>query len=259
MSNVFSLGRLLLGRGRWKWTLLVLTAVVVMIRLGFWQLDRLEQRRARNAQIGAQWTAPPLRLNTDPIPANLAEFKYRRLTARGRFDPEHQFLLKNRRGPGRPGSDILTPFLIEGRNQAVLVNRGWVPYEMVVSGEWKTLTPPQGTIVITGFVGLDAMPPPTLTTPSLPDETGQVFYVDPMALQGVLPYTLLPFYLVWMPEPGKEGTVVPLKYTPQHDLSEGPHLGYALQWFLFAAAAPVVYVYLLKRDRREEGGNRWQR
>ncbi len=246
MQRVTAVIRLLFDRGRWRWTLLLGLAVVIMVRLGFWQLDRLAQRRARNAQVQAQWAAPPLNLNTDPVPPDLAAIKYRRVVARGQFDPDHQFLLKNRHGPGGPGADIITPLIVEGRDKGILVNRGWVPYEMVASGAWTALPVPEGRVVVTAFVGLDALPPPSLASPSLPDENRALFYVDPEALASLLPYPLFHFYIVWMPEK-EEGQDLPMKYTPQRDLSEGPHLGYAIHWFLFAAVVPVVYIYLLRR------------
>ena len=242
-----SWGQMLFGPGQWWRTLLVVLAMAVMVRLGFWQLDRLAQRRARNAQVLAQVNAPPLDLNRDPIPARVDVFKYRRLVARGRFDFAHQIALKNRTYQGRPGVDLITPLRLEGRHVAVLVDRGWIPYEAARPAAWAAFDTPRATVVITGFVGLDGVAPPRLPRPILPDEHQAVYYVDPPSLADLMPYPLLPFYMVWMPAPGEQATSPPLKYTPHYDLSEGPHLGYAIQWFLFAAAAPFVYLYLLRR------------
>lgn len=245
--------RLIFSRQNWWRTLIVLIAMAIMVRLGFWQLDRLAQRRARNAQILAQIAAPPLNLNTDPIPADLSAFKYRRIVARGHFDFPHQFALKNRTYHDRPGVDLITPLVLEGRNEAVLVDRGWIPYDRAAPEAWATFDAPRGTVTITGFVGLVATPPPNARRPIIPDPRERaVFYIDPPSLADLFPYPLLPFYIVWMPQEGEDNTALPLKHTPQYDLSEGPHLGYAIQWFLFAAAAPVVYGYLLRRQRPAE-------
>ncbi len=245
--------RLIFSRENWWRTFIVLIAMAVMVRLGFWQLDRLAQRRARNAQVLAQVAAPPLNLNADPIPTDLSAFKYRRIVARGRFDFAHQFALKNRAYQDRPGLDLITPLVLEGRDEAVLVDRGWISYDYAAPETWATFDAPRGTVTIAGFVGLAAVPPPNARRPITPDpQERAVFYVDPASLADLMPYPLLPFYIVWMPEAGEETTALPLKYSPQYDLSEGPHLGYAIQWFLFAAAAPVVYAYLLRRQRAPE-------
>jgi len=242
--------RLLFGPRRWWQTLLVLAAALVMVRLGFWQLDRLAQRRARNAQIRAQMTAPPLNLNTDPIPGDLASVRYRRVLARGRFDFSHQFALKNRTSRRGAGVDLITPLILDGRDGAVLVDRGWIPYENANPLQWDAFNSPQETVTITGFVGLSAMPPPNLQRPILPDEHRALFYIDPSSLAELVPYPLFPFYIVWMPPQGKEDTTLPLRYSPHYDLSEGPHLGYAIQWFLFAAVVPTVYLFLLRSKRK---------
>lgn len=241
------LGLFLGSRHRWS-TLLVLGAAILMVRLGFWQLDRLEQRRARNARILTQMNAPPLNLNTDPLPDDLAAFRYRRIVARGHFDFKHQVALKNRTGRQGVGVDLVTPLVLEGKDTAVLVDRGWIPYDRSRPEDWKAFDFPEGTVVITGFVGLAAMPPPNMRRPILPDEQRSLFYIDPPSLADLMPYSLLPFYVVWMPAEGEEANSLPMKYAPQYDLSEGPHLGYAIQWFLFAALVPIAYFAMVMRQ-----------
>ena len=55
--------KMLVGR-RWWWvTLLAIAGVAVLIRLGFWQLDRLEQRRAYNHHVWSRWTQEPYDLD----------------------------------------------------------------------------------------------------------------------------------------------------------------------------------------------------
>ena len=239
-------------RDAWWRPVFVLIVMALMVRLGLWQLDRLEQRRARNEEIRTQINALPLNLNTDPLPDDLNAFKYRTLEARGRFDFEHQFALKNRSWQGRPGVDLITPLILEGKDVALLVDRGWIPYEKASPQEWEAFNSPQGVVTVMGVVGLAAIPPTRVPRPITPDPAEKsVFYIDPPSLESVLPYRLLPFYLVWVPEDEGTSDQLPFRYAPQYDLSEGPHLGYAIQWFLFAAAAPGVYLYLL--SRREEG------
>ncbi len=72
-----------------------------------------------------------------------------------------------------------------------------------------------------------------------------------LAVGGVTQW-LLPVYLLQSPAP--EGNVtLPYRSEPEVDLSEGPHLGYALQWFAFAITAGVIYLALVRsREKKAE-------
>jgi surfeit locus 1 family protein len=63
-----------------------------------------------------------------------------------------------------------------------------------------------------------------------------------------VPYPLLDVYVQLDTEPGR--TSLPYPYQPQYEINEGPHLGYAGQWFTFAAILLAGYpFYLRKRDK----------
>jgi len=78
------------------------------------------------------------------------------------------------------------------------------------------------------------------------------FRVDVAGIQPQMPYDLLPFYLMWQPEgEAVAQTALPYRTAVEFDLSEGIHLSYAVQWFLFAAMFGVGYVYYVRKDMRE--------
>src|SRR5688500_3689176 len=109
-------------RGRWLvGTVLVLLVAVLCIRLGFWQLDRLAQRRARNALVEQRQQG-----DAGPLPADADEALYRRVTVTGEYDPEREEIDGGRAMDGRPGEHVLTPLRLDDGRE-VLVNRGWVP------------------------------------------------------------------------------------------------------------------------------------
>ena len=110
-------------------TLLVILAAAVMVRLGIWQLDRLEQRRVRNAQYQRVMALPPLDLNQPLSPADLSGAVYRDAVVTGRYDFEAEVVLRNQVWDDRPGYHLLTPLVIDSTGQAVLVDRGWIPLE----------------------------------------------------------------------------------------------------------------------------------
>ena len=116
----------LLFSRRWWWkTLIVLLAMAAMAALGFWQLDRLDQRRAFNLQRRAALAAPPFELTGAPLPLPPVDLRDRQAVAHGAFDYARQVSIRNHNYEGQPGVYLVTPLLISGSDKAVLVNRGW--------------------------------------------------------------------------------------------------------------------------------------
>ena len=224
--------------------LLHVAAVVVAatcVRLGFWQLDRLEQRRAFNALVRAREAMPvePVGRLLGPEGGPVAA-SYRRAWAEGRYDPRHEVLLFGRALDGRPGSHVLTPLLLpDGR--ALVVDRGWVPLD-VEEAPVDRAAPPAGEVRVEGI-----LLPPESEDPAALAGT-RMDRVSLTALSRRLPYALLPLYLELRRQEPPPGPLP--RPAPPPELSEGPHLSYAVQWFLFAGVAVGVYVALLRRELR---------
>jgi surfeit locus 1 family protein len=229
--------------------LLVVAVVVagVCVRLGFWQLDRLGERRQRNAAVEAGLAEPPADL--DDLLAGTADpdaLAYRRVTSTGSYDLRGELLLYGRALEGRPGDHVLTPLVTSG-GAAVLVDRGWIPYE---PGRRAPLGPPaaapEASVSVEGVL--------------LPSEEGAAFADDPTLVRAVnVPEidartdgpALAPVYLLLQDQAPAQGSGLPVAAAVPAP-SEGPHLSYAIQWFTFATIAIVGYVVLARRDRRED-------
>jgi surfeit locus 1 family protein len=230
-ANWRVLPRTLISR-RWRWvTLGVIVLSVIMLRLGVWQLDRLGQRRAENARIEQRLNSAPLALTGQPL--DLVQDEYRRVTVRGTFDHSNSVLLRNRARQGDPGMHLLTPLRIENSDQAVLVDRGWLPLD-ATAPETRQQFDVAGTVEIQGIVRA----PKTRTSPiSAQDrvpEDGRLdawYRPDVARIAAQMPYPLLPFY-VEAEQPPDQPPGLP-RPDPQIDLSNGPHLNYALQWLAF--------------------------
>ncbi len=237
--------RLLLLRWWWR-TLLIFIAIGVMVRLGVWQLDRLEQRRALNATIREQLSLPPVSINDAWPDVDVQALRYRRIVARGEFDFEHQFTLTNQRRDGDIGIHLITPLRLEGREEAILVDRGWLPQRFSDPALWSQFDIP-GPVTVIGYMGLRGLPPRGRSVSPPDAETRTAYYIDPEAVQTQVAYPLLPFYLEWT-----EGRDQELPYPPsrEFDLSDGPHLGYAIQWFAFALIFALGYGYWVYRAAR---------
>jgi surfeit locus 1 family protein len=227
-----------LERRDWAGLVVALAIAAACVRLGFWQLDRLGQRRARNAAARAARAQPPLAVTGSSTVDSALE---RRVHARGLFDYVHEQLWHGRAYEGVPGVDLITPLrLADGA--AVLVDRGWAPS-------------PDGYHVDQGaYREADTADVLGLGMPA-PRARGDV---DPARLRDSVPYPLLPFVIQQLPSStalGREPpspAARPLRW-PAPELSDGPHLSYTIQWFSFAAII-LVGSWALARKRAREGG-----
>jgi surfeit locus 1 family protein len=259
--------KLFFNRQRWWTTLLAVIAVGVMIGLGFWQLDRLQQRRAFNARVAAQIQAPPIELTAESLNAdlihNLTTMEYRAVSVTGQYDHTHEIALRNQAFQDQLGVNLLTPLIISGTHQAVLINRGWIPFQDAAPDKWNKFAAP-GIVQVRGvirysqaradFGGIND-PPGTLKVWNL---------INLARIQEQMPYPLLPVYIQQTPDGNaviSEGTpftmvniptsakpiqiTLPARSSIQVDLSEGSHLVYAIQWFTFAAMVGMGYPYLV--------------
>ena len=181
------------------------------VRLGVWQLDRLAQRRARNAVVRARLALPPLVVGRATSPDSARQ---RRLIARGVYDFSRERVWPGRSFDGTPGVALVTPLrLADGA--AVLVDRGWVPSPDAYHVNQALYREPD-TIAVEGLGFL------------APRGRGDV---KPTALRDSVPYALLP--LVLQQTGTAAGPGLPRRW-PAPTLDDGPHLSYAIQWFSFA-------------------------
>jgi surfeit locus 1 family protein len=239
-------------------TFLILVGMAGTIRLGFWQLDRLEQRQEFNAHLRAMQVAPALSLNQEEFSDDLAEMEYRQVRAFGSYDFEHQVAIRNQvwtqSWGNEPGYALLTPLLLPN-GAAVLVERGWIPAEYQSPASWRQFDEP-GSVNVEGIIRLPrvkgemggGVPDPTLA----PGQSHLDFwnFVNIERIQEQMPYPLLGIYIQQAPIASQDS--LPYRYLPEIEISEGSHLGYALQWFFFASLLFFGYpIYLKTFPRRK--------
>lgn len=234
-------------------TLLALVGGAVCIRLGIWQLDRLEQRRAFNAHVQAMWEAEPLEL-TGKSTEDLAAMEYRAATVHGTYDFEHQVALRNRYFEGEYGYNLLTPLRLDD-GSAVLVDRGWIPADgNDQPASWRQYDQP-GSVTVKGQIRLGqtepdfgGVPDPTLTPGQTKLEYWNIVNLERISLQ--TPYPLLDVYI--QPDVDPADTTPPIPYQPEIELTEGPHLGYAVQWFTFASILVFGYPFYVRKELSQQ-------
>ena len=244
MSRVLSVGRALVSRQWLLPTIAVIVGMMILVRLGFWQLDRLDQRRAKNAALIAALESAPVDLNDAVLPDDLTSLKDRDALARGEFDFSHEGIVKLQSFQGQPGVNLVAPLVLDDGETAVLVDRGWVPE----ADNYAVYDDP-GQQTIKGYIALTQNLNRFGASSTLTDKL-EWYRVDIDAIQTQMPYKLLPVYI--KQAPGENNQQPPLRAEREVDLSEGPHLSYAIQWFLFSTILGVGYVALVNKELQKQ-------
>lgn len=233
-----------------KWlitTLIVLAGTALCIRLGIWQLDRLAQRRVFNAQVESMRASSPLNLN-DGVPENIDSMEWRSVTITGEYDFENQIALRNQYYQSQYGYHLVTPLLFNGK--AVLVERGWIPADSTSTPQdWRAYDEP-GQVTVTGQIRLGQSKPAFGgVADALPIDGSKLTVwnnFDLPMISSQIPYPVLNVFV--QPNADANDTTPPIPFQPELDLTEGPHFGYALQWFAFSAILFFGYPFYLRKQ-----------
>ncbi|MBA2281583.1 MAG: SURF1 family protein [Acidimicrobiia bacterium] len=215
---------------------LALGLVVLMVALGFWQLRRLDERRDRNALVEQQAAQPPAPVESLVEPGDGAlvtdGLRFRAVSAAGEYDVAATTTVRATQD-GAPGGYVLTPLELDG-GRTVVVLRGFAGTD--AGGDVVRPAPPPGQVQVEGIVvPVDRLDRPTRTA------------IDNVA---VAAGDLLPVVLQASASQPADAADQ-LLAVPRPDLGDGPHLGYAVQWFLFSAVGVVGYPLLLRRRARD--------
>jgi surfeit locus 1 family protein len=245
--------------------LFVASCVVLFVVLGLWQLRRLDERKATNADVKAaeELEAEPIQTLLPEGPDASGEavdaVEYRVATVTGTYRVDQQVLVPNRTYESAPGYWVLTP-LEQSDGTSVVINRGWIPFSYTEDGPWSDFDPPSGTVTVVGMV----RPPQARDAGALvagPEDAAEgtlrsLARVDVARLQQQVDEPLYPLYVnLESQSPVQSATYAPSGAplpvpVPRPTLDEGPHFGYAVQWFTFALLTVIVYPLLLRRVAR---------
>ncbi|MEV4440717.1 SURF1 family protein, partial [Streptomyces sp. NPDC049577] len=225
-----------------QWVILTLVGIAlipVMIRLGFWQLHRHEHRVARNQQIERALDGTPVPVEKlsaagRDIPGADA---WRAVSATGTYDPAGEVVVRQRKDADDQhyGYYVVTPLVLPD-GKAVLVNRGWVAADGDDLTRYpKVPAPPSGTVTVTGRLRGDE----TTGNSGIKDKKGlpprQVQLINSEQRAKDLGRPVLGGHIELTRQVAGQPQVVP---EPDHS-SIGPHLAYAIQWWLFSASSPT--------------------
>jgi surfeit locus 1 family protein len=219
-------------------SLVALLLIIGCIWAAQWQYHRGVDRHARNTVIEERIAKTPLALAK--VEGELAEYEWQTITATGRFDSNKQILLRNRYNEGKYGYEVLTLFTSDD-SRNFWVDRGWVEAGATATTAPVVTPVPDTQVSITGRLRLDS---------SLPRGS---FFALPGKGQGLVSelnaqsqLNTEKFYIDLLS--GSEAELTPAVTAQLPELSDGPHMAYALQWIFFGGL--VIYGRILIRRTR---------
>jgi cytochrome oxidase assembly protein ShyY1 len=235
-----------------KWVafhLLVVAGIIAMINLGLWQLRRLDERQAFNAVVEERYDAAPVPLDELLTPATDPDtVAWRPVIASGTYLPDEGILIVNRSQNGRAGVNAVVPMRLDD-GRILLVNRGFVPQT------FDTPLVPAEEVSVTGRL----RPSQERRLGQLSDpadgELREAQRLDIERLSPQLDGPVVPMYIDLIKSVPAETDGLPEPVIAP-DLSEGNHLSYAVQWFIFSIAAAVGWVLAVRKSaatHRREG------
>ena len=232
----------------WLMTAIALMAFAATVALGRWQLSRAAYKEALQAGIEAQNALPPLDMRAFLGVEKGTDVLYRTVRLRGLWLDARTVYLDNRQMHGVPGFYVMTPLALEGSEQAVMVQRGWVQRNFEDRGKLPMVATQSGLVEVSGRI---APPPGRL----LDLGHGTAAGADPVPGQGSSPIrqnldlgvfkseTGLPLRTdITLLETGATSNGLQREWTaPTFGVEK--NYGYAFQWFGLAALVAFLYVW----------------
>jgi surfeit locus 1 family protein len=224
---------------KWILSVLAIAIAIACVLLGSWQIRRLWARQRANEIVAARRFAPEAEL--DSLPRDTAGAHFRRVHVRGIYDHAQEIIYTLRGRNGSPGVNLLTPLLRNGKDTAVLINRGWV---YSADGTTIDAQPWRETDTLNGHGFVETFPTQGPFPPPNPERPRSFRRLDRTALTKTFPYPIANYYVVLTDSATSPSAPPRVEPMP---LDEGPHRNYAIQWFSFAAISIIGLGIFLRR------------
>lgn len=213
------------------------------VKLGEWQLDRLEQRRDANDAVVANEDKEPVPYQ-EVMGAPIADDEqWQRVELTGSYTGE-QYQVRYRNYEKSAGIEVAAVFeTVEG--DEVLVNRGFIKRERGKPDTEVLPEPPAGEVTVMGYLHRDERGDDTAVVP----HNFKVRLINAGEIGASLGRELLPGYVILSTStPGNGDVLVPME---PPTLNEGNHFSYALQWFAFGGIAVIGIGVLIRADLQD--------
>ncbi|VTU29076.1 hypothetical protein SRS16CHR_04397 [Variovorax sp. SRS16] len=231
----------------WLVTVAAVLTIAATVSLGRWQLSRAAQKEAIQAEIDSQQSLPPLDQQAFLALDRPASSLQRPVQLRGLWLKEQTVYLDNRQMHGVPGFYVLTPLALEGSDQTVLVQRGWIQRNFNDRTHLEPVETPSGLVEVTGRI---APPPAHLLDLGKADAAaptqagvGSSPIRQNLDLEAFRAETGLPLRTdVSLQQTGAASEGLQRDW-PAPALGIERHYGYAFQWFGLAGLVVFLYVW----------------
>ncbi|NOT16288.1 MAG: SURF1 family protein [Methylotenera sp.] len=222
----------------WVGTLTLIICASLFIKLGLWQYNKAILKQEIKSIYEKSLVSEPLNL-----PEKLESYdvlRYKKIKTKGYYDTKYQILLDNQVENNVAGFHVLTPLKIEGRADYVLINRGWV-----AGGEKHSDIPaistPKEIVEITGLVWIPSKKNFSLESDAEKVTWNQVWqYMNMDRYRKDVPIPVLPI-VIKLDSNSNAGGFVRNWQVSESRIST--NMGYAYQWFGFAFASLLIYLY----------------
>jgi surfeit locus 1 family protein len=214
----------------------------LFIKFGSWQMHKAEYKLSLQKQYNKY------DLNeAEDLPRNFSnpdELRYKKVRVSGRYLPQYEILLDNQFDGERSGYYVITPLQIEGSKDIVLINRGWIE-----ASENHAQVPYVNTPIsqqyVEGSIWVPSQKFYTLEKKSPQNENERHWNkvwqnMDLTHFSEIVPMKTLPFIIRM--SPNVEGGFARNWVRPDDRIET--HLSYAYQWYGFALASVLIYLYL---------------
>lgn len=234
-----------LASPRWAGYLaLVIVFAIACSALGTWQFNRRAEALAEVARIDANYDADPIPVAEalpDPEGFDIDQ-RWQVVALRGEYLHDEEVVVRNRPGGGSTGFEVLTPMRLDD-GTVFVVDRGWIPQDS--SGRPSQVPPaPDGRVEATARLKAGEQ---TIAGRTSSGTEFATIDLDELAGRvGEPTYTGAYGILV---QSGSDAAEPPLAL-PRPVRDEGPHLSYALQWFVFALMGFVALGWFANQERK---------
>ena len=222
---------------------LITVTFAFLVSLGFWQLDRADEKRGIEASIKK---ANNGRVELVVEEGSLKNKEYFEVRLQGKYLSDKQFIYDNQIVNQISGYYVLTPYALEGQSKAILINRGFIP--------WNGRRDKLADIGI----GQDAreikvqISKPIKRMELKPSETGIQFpvLIQSIEIQDMADIARIDFSsVIGLLDPSTSDGFI-RKWEPYTGSIE-KHIGYAIQWFLMALVLAIIGIRIAIKQRKK--------
>lgn len=239
---------------------ITLICIPLFIKFGLWQYNKAQQKLAIQAAYNHAEVDEAIRFPLNHIKnhqLDIDDWKFKKVVVTGIYDTKYQFLLDNQVEGKRVGFHVITPLKIDHTSQYVLINRGWVLGKDTHT-DLPIFNTPVGTQTIIGQIWVPSKKIFTLETATKSVNNGKIIgepwqmvwqNMDIDKYKQLVPFTVSDM-AIKLDQNSEAGGFVRNWQVPAERITT--HIGYAYQWFGFAFATLLIFIYMSFTKVRSE-------